>query len=102
VTPINNAVRLITPLSEAAFQNVTVTQDVDGHWHIRGRVQNVPTIGTIVKIVNGPGTGQSTVDEEGNFDINVQSDPNAPGGSFSIVGVDGNGNQFGGWDGLIY
>jgi hypothetical protein len=96
--------KIVPPAGQSAvIGDVTITQGSDGSWHIRGHVDNTSPIGTIVKIINGPGdtTGVSgSVDVDGSFDIIVKLNPDDQG-AISIIAIDGDGNQSDPWDGTI-
>ena len=87
---------------QAAIGNISITQDTNGNWHIRGNLNAPGTsqIGNIIRIVSG-GTGEANVADDGSFDIVVNMDPGVSGGGISIIAIDGNGDQIVGWDGTI-
>jgi hypothetical protein len=95
-----------TPVSAGnhpVLSGVSIIRDENGLWHIRGHVDSTSPIGTVIKIVSGPGDtgGQSgIVDVDGNFDIVL--DIRDGSGSISIIAANGEtGDQSDPWDGLV-
>jgi hypothetical protein len=100
------ATNLAAPTAEQpALRDVTITCE-GGTWHIRGHVDGGSPLGTVIKIISSsiPGREGNTVEvnPDGSFDIGINLDPNSPGGSISIIAIDGDtGNESGQWDGII-
>jgi hypothetical protein len=94
--------RITLATGEPVLNDVTISRDDNGVWHIRGHVDGTSPIGTVIKIINAPDGTQAesgAVNDDGSFDIVI----NVGGsGAISIIAVDGNGNQSDAWDGTIF
>jgi len=98
----SDRVTLAAP-GQPVLGDVTISQDANGQWHIRGHVDNVSPIGTVIKIINAPDgtTAESgAVNEDGSFDIVINV--NGGGGAISIIAISGDGTQSDAWDGTIF
>jgi hypothetical protein len=88
--------------TQPVLGGVGISRGEDGLWHIRGHVDNTSPIGSIIKVIRGPGdsSGQTgVVDAEGNFDIVLDV---GEGGAISISANDqDSGTESDPWDGLV-
>lgn len=100
---LNVGDKIPTPLADhPTIKDVEIYQDENG-WHVRGHV-NGGGIGTIIRIVKGPGdsNGQTgAIDDDGSFDIIINMPPESSGGGISIIAENPDGSQSDQWDGLI-
>jgi len=92
------------PSTQPVLSDVSIIRDENGLWHIHGHVDNTSPIGTIIRIITGPGdsSGQTgTVDVDGNFDI-VLDVPAGGSGAISIIAINQDkGEESDPWDGFV-
>jgi hypothetical protein len=93
----------VTAVENPTFGDISISHEQDG-WHIRGHVDG-GSIGTIIKIINGPGdcAGQTgNVGDDGSFDIVINLPSDGSGGGISIIAIDQDtGSQSDQWDGIL-
>jgi hypothetical protein len=90
--------------NQPLLSDVSIIRDENGLWHIHGHVDNTSPIGTIIRVISGPGDspGQTgTVDVDGNFDI-VLDVPDGSSGAISIIAINQDkGDESDPWDGFV-